>query len=50
MAEKTEHPLCKQKRRDCNRNDGGVCVVLQDTSFNKPCPFYKKREAKEGKK
>lgn len=34
---------CLQKRKDCVFNYGGVCDVLSDTRFNRPCPFFKKR-------
>lgn len=48
-------PVCEQKRENCNRArkqtvtvDGEEvtvyrCEVLQDTHFNKPCPFFKER-------
>lgn len=39
-------PVCVQKRRDCNRYNNGVCVLLTDTNFKKKCPFYKKVERK----
>ena len=37
--------LCRQKRTDCNRYipETGGCAALQDTNFNKPCPFYRKK-------
>lgn len=49
MNNKTDIPICEQKRNDCNRNHDGKCVLLSDTHFNKPCPFYKKREEKDGR-
>ena len=48
MTYKTENPPCEQERKDCNRYHDGLCVLLCDTHFKKPCPFYKKKE--EGKK
>lgn len=51
----TGKPICEQFRADCNRarkelveGENGeetvyFCECLQDTHFNKPCPFYKKR-------
>ena len=41
-------PVCVQDRRDCNRYNEGFCSLLTDTRFNKPCPFYKKEEKKNG--
>lgn len=32
---------CQQKRKDCFAYDSGMCKVLQDTTFDKICPFYK---------
>lgn len=50
---------CEQNRANCNRarkmnvlNEDGeevtayFCEVLQDTHFNKPCPFFKERGKK----
>lgn len=51
-------PVCEQNRATCNRArkqtvtvDGEEvtvyrCEVLQDTHFNKPCPFFKERGKK----
>lgn len=51
-------PVCEQNRANCNRArkqtatvDGKEvtvyrCEVLQDTHFNKPCPFFKERGKK----
>lgn len=47
MSDKTNNPPCEQKRSDCNRYHDGYCALLCDTHFNKPCPFYKKKEAGE---
>lgn len=35
--------ICTQKKNDCIFNYGGDCEVLNDTHFNRPCPFFKKR-------
>lgn len=43
-------PVCVQDRRDCNRYNDGFCSLLTGTRFNKPCPFYKKEEKKNGSK
>lgn len=52
-------PVCEQNRASCNRArkqtvtvDGKEvtvyhCEVLQDTHFNKPCPFFKERGSKK---
>lgn len=52
-------PICEQNRATCNRArkqtvivDGKEvtvyrCEVLQDTHFNKPCPFFKERGSKK---
>jgi hypothetical protein len=52
-------PVCEQKRASCNRArkqtvtvDGEEvtvyrCEVLQDTHFNKPCPFFKESGSKK---
>lgn len=45
----TRDPVCLQGRKDCNRNANGFCVLLRDTQFNKPCPFYKQAEKKKKK-
>ncbi len=49
MRENNKNPFCEQKRSDCNHNHDGRCVLLSDTHFNKPCPFHKKREGKDGR-
>lgn len=38
--------LCRQKRTDCNRYipETGGCSALQDTNFDKPCPFYRRKK------
>lgn len=41
-------PVCLQGQKDCKRYNKGFCTILTDTKFNKPCPFYKKKE--DGKK
>lgn len=33
--------VCSQKRVDCVMNKSGKCLALTDTTFNRPCPFYK---------
>ncbi len=47
-------PECMQCRDDCNGNVNGRCVILKDTYFDKPCPFYakadKNKEIKESDK
>lgn len=52
-------PVCEQNRATCNRArkqtvtvDGEEvtvcrCEVLQDTHFNKPCPFFKEMGGKK---
>ena len=49
MTNPARDPVCLQDRKDCNRNKDGFCVLLRDTKFNKPCPFYKKAEKGEKK-
>jgi len=34
------YPICRQKRCDCLMNKNGRCMALEDTQFNKRCPFY----------
>ena len=41
---------CKQKRTDCLMNDNGKCVGLNNTEFNKKCPFYKLKEINTDRK
>lgn len=58
-ANDTNLAPCEQNRANCNRarkmnvlNEDGeevtayFCEVLQDTHFNKPCPFFKERGKK----
>ena len=47
MAYNGEKQVCKQERSDCNLYNDGFCALLRDTDFNKPCPFYKKKEEKK---
>lgn len=47
MSEKCSIVICKQKRTDCNRYQDGLCGLLTDSNFKKPCPFYKKKEAEK---
>lgn len=39
------NPLCKQRRTSCAENKRGNCLLLTDTNFKRPCPFYRERGA-----
>jgi hypothetical protein len=47
LTKLTKDPVCLQGKRDCNWNRDGFCVLLRDTEFKKPCPFYKSKEKGE---
>ena len=44
-----EMPPCEQKKLNCNKSrycwkrNEVVCSILNDTHFNKECPFYKEQ-------
>ena len=40
---------CKDKhRKDCFACKNGLCLILNNTTFNRPCPFFKtEQEAEE---
>lgn len=53
MKEEIKERLCKceQDRRDCRAfmayisgKPGGVCLALNDTHFDRVCPFYKSKK------
>lgn len=37
---------CKQQDKcpNCFANEGGYCKILNNTDFNRRCPFYKPKE------
>lgn len=41
---------CRWNMTDCRAFRHGGCIALIDTKFNRPCPFYKRRDsvAKKG--
>lgn len=43
----TKYPKCEQELIFCNNNIEGKCYCLEDTNFNKVCPFYKKRDKED---
>lgn len=45
-------PLCEQKKDHCFAYESGHCVILTNTTFKKPCPFFKthKQAVAESKK
>ena len=47
-----QNMICKQRRTSCRFNEGGCCIILNDTNFRKgrKCPFYKPKEIKEKKR
>lgn len=39
---KERYEECKDKRkRDCFACVNGVCLILNNTTFKRPCPFFK---------
>lgn len=32
---------CWDEEYDCNNNEHGKCLALNNTKFNRECPFYK---------
>ena len=41
---------CSRKEKDCHSISGtGKCTLLQDTKFNRPCPFYRSEDDIEQK-
>ena len=42
--------LCEQKKDDCFAFSAGYCMILTDTLFNGPCPFYKTPDTLEGER
>lgn len=35
---------CKQRKEDCFAYRGKYCIVLNNSTFNHECPFYKTGE------
>ena len=35
---------CSRNAPDCKAYRHGGCIALSDTKFNRPCPFYKRKE------
>ena len=51
LTRESDLPECSQNRLDCMSNKKGCCVALNNTKFNKKCPFYKSRaQAEEERK
>lgn len=47
MKKKTDRPYCEQLN-DCKMKDGlGRCICLNDTHFERSCPFYKEKKNEE---
>ena len=38
-----QFPRCEQRRYACVKCIDGRCMILHDTHFRRPCPFYKSR-------
>lgn len=36
---------CRQNKKACFAYKNSGCTCLIDTRFDKPCPFYKKKQA-----
>ena len=39
------NPACEYE--SCNGNKKGRCTILTDTKFDRPCPFYKRKKARQ---
>lgn len=37
-------PRCSQKIKSCRFNRNGICEILNNTYFDRNCPFYKERK------
>lgn len=37
-------PKCSQKIETCIFNKNGICKILNNTYFDRTCPFYKERK------
>lgn len=44
MSPKFNDVICNQRRRTCKFLSDGICTILKDTHFKRPCPFYKEIE------
>lgn len=40
-------PECSYPQKDCHSVSRGKCLILQDTNFKRPCPFYRSWRAVE---
>lgn len=41
-----EFCYCEQNLDMCKANRKGKCIALDDTHFNRPCPFFKHKNSK----
>lgn len=35
--------ICREAKSDCIAYRCGICIALQETTFKRPCPFFKSR-------
>lgn len=50
MSYRKDQMKCLRQEKDCKFIKNGICTILTDTFFERPCPFYKGVKHGKGKR